>query len=229
MRRRDFIKIICGGVAAWPVAAGAQRSALPVIGYLAAGSSKAEAPLVAVFVKGLAEAGYEDGKTIQIEYRWAENQYDRLSSMADDLVRRKVDVIAATTTPAIRAAKAATATIPIVFTTIADPVQIGLVASLNRPGGNVTGATMLNVELGPKQLETLHGVVPSATVIALLINPTNPNAETQLKNTQEAALRLGLRVHVLRASAENEFDAVFAKLPRTAGRCVDYWSRRTFQ
>jgi putative ABC transport system substrate-binding protein len=212
MRRRDFIKVIGGGAAVWPLATRAQQPALPVIGYLAAGSAKAEAQLVAVFVKGLAEAGYEDGKTVQIEYRWAENQYDRLPSMAADFVRRQVGVIVATTTPAARAAKAATSTIPIVFTTIADPVQIGFVASLNRPGGNVTGATMLNVELGPKQLETLHGAVPSATVIALLVNPTNPNAETQLKNTQEAALRLGLRVHVLNASTERDFEAAFAKL-----------------
>jgi putative ABC transport system substrate-binding protein len=145
-----------------------------VIGYLAAGSSKAEAQLVAVFVKGLGEAGYEDGKTVQIEYRWAENQYDRLPSMAADFVRRQVAVIVATTTPAARAAKAATAAIPIVFTTIADPVQIGFVASLNRPGGNVTGATMLNVELGPKQLETLHGAVPSATIIALSLTRPTP-------------------------------------------------------
>jgi putative ABC transport system substrate-binding protein len=148
MRRRDFIKVIGSGAAVWPFAARAQRPAVPVIGYLAAGSSKAEAPLVAVFVKGVGEAGYEDGKTIQIEYRWAENQYDRLPSMAADLVRRQVAVIAATTTPAIRAAKAATATIPIVFTTIADPVQIGFVTRLNRPGGNVTGATMLKKTFG---------------------------------------------------------------------------------
>jgi putative ABC transport system substrate-binding protein len=182
-----------------------------------------------VFVKGLGEAGYEDGKTVQIEYRWAENQYDRLPSMAADFVRRQVGVIVATTTPAARAAKAATATIPIVFTTIADPVQIGFVASLNRPGGNVTGATMLNVELGPKQLETLHGAVPSATAIALLVNPTNPNAETQLKNTQEAALRLGLRVHVLECQHGTRFRSGFCKAARTAGRCVDYRPRRAFQ
>src|SRR5262249_23646694 len=125
--------------------------------------------------------GYEDGKNVRIEYRWAENQYDRLPSMAADLVRRNVTVITATTTPAARAAKAATTTIPIVFTTIADPVQIGFVASLNRPGGNVTGATMLSVEVGPKLLELLHGAVPSASTMALLINPANPNAEVQSK------------------------------------------------
>jgi putative ABC transport system substrate-binding protein len=167
---------------------------------------------LAAFVKGLGETGYQDGKTVQIEYRWAENQYDRLSSIAADLVRQKVTAIAAVSTPAARAAKAATATIPVVFTTIADPVQIGLVASLNRPGGNVTGVTILSVEVGPKLLELLHGVVPSATTIALLVNPTNPNAETQSKNTQEAARRLGLELHVLNASTERDFDAVFEKV-----------------
>src|SRR5476649_1042476 len=179
MRRREFITLIGGAAVAWPVAARAEQPSLPVIGYLAAGSSKAEAQLVAVFVKGLGEAGYEDGKNVRIEYQWAENQYDRLPSMAADLVRRQVAVIAATTTPAARAAKTATAAIPIVFTTIADPVQIGFVASLNRPGGNMTGVTLLSVEVGPKLLEFLHGALPSATTMALLVNPTNPNVETQ--------------------------------------------------
>jgi putative ABC transport system substrate-binding protein len=185
---------------------------MPVVGYLSAGTSSGDARPVAAFVKGLGETGYQDGKTVQIEYRWAENQYDRLSSIAADLVRQKVAVIAAVSTPAARAAKAATATIPVVFTTIADPVQIGLVASLNRPGGNVTGVTILSVEVGPKLVELLHGAVPSATTIALLVNPTNPNAETQSKNTQEAARRLGLELHVLNASTERDFDAVFAKV-----------------
>ena len=168
--------------------------------------------MVAAFVNGLGETGYVDGKNIQIEYRWAENQYDRLPGMAADLVRQQVVVIAAVSTPAARAAKAATATIPIVFTTIADPVQMGFVASLNRPGGNVTGITLLSVEAGPKLVDLLHGAVPSATIIALLVNPTNPNAETQSKNIQAAALKLGLQVHVLSASVERDLDAVFAKL-----------------
>jgi len=196
----------------WPLSARAQQPTMPVVGYLSAGTSSGDARPVAAFVKGLGETGYQDGKTVQIEYRWAENQYDRLSSIAADLVRQKVAVIAAVSTPAARAAKAATATIPVVFTTIADPVQIGLVASLNRPGGNVTGVTILSVEVGPKLLELLHGAVPSATTIALLVNPTNPNAETQSKNTQEAARRLGLELHVLNASTERDFDAVFAKV-----------------
>jgi putative ABC transport system substrate-binding protein len=153
-----------------------------------------------------------DGKNVQIEYQWAEDQYDRLPGMAADLVRKKVAIIAAPTTPAVRAAKAATATIPIVFTTIADPVQIGFVDSLNRPGGNVTGVTLLSVEVGPKLLELLHGALPSATIVALLVNPTNPNVETQSRTLLKAALKLGLQVHVLNASAERDFDAVFAKL-----------------
>ena len=211
MRRRDFIKVIGGGVAAWPLTGRAQPS-LPAVGYLAAGALNSEARLHEAFVKGLGEAGYEDGKNVRIEYRWAENQYDRLPSMAADLVRRNVTVITATTTPAARAAKAATTTIPIVFTTIADPVQIGFVASLNRPGGNVTGATMLSVEVGPKLLELLHGAVPSASTTALLINPANPNAEVQSKGIQQAALKLGLTLHVVNASTERDLDAAFAKL-----------------
>jgi ABC-type uncharacterized transport system substrate-binding protein len=212
MRRRDFIKVLGGGVAAWPLSAQAQRTAMPVIGYLAAGSPNSEARLHEAFVKGLGEAGYADGKNTRIEYRWAENQYDRLPAMAADLVRQEVAVLAATTTPAARAAKAATGTIPIVFTTIADPVQIGFVASLNRPGGNVTGATMLSVEVGPKLMELLHGAVPSAGTMILLVNPTNPNAETQSKSLQQAALKLGVKLHVLNASNERDFDTVFAKL-----------------
>jgi putative tryptophan/tyrosine transport system substrate-binding protein len=212
MRRRDFIALLGSATAAWPLSARAQQPTMPVVGYLSAGTSSGDARPVAAFVKGLGETGYQDGKTVQIEYRWAENQYDRLSSIAADLVRQKVVVIAAVSTPAARAAKAATATIPVVFTTIADPVQIGLVASLNRPGGNVTGVTLLSVEVGPKLLELLHGAVPSATTIALLVNPTNPNAETQSKNTQEAARRLGLELHVLNASTERDFDAVFEKV-----------------
>jgi ABC-type uncharacterized transport system substrate-binding protein len=212
MRRRDFIKALGVGAAAWPLAARAQRTAMPVIGYLAAGNPNSEARLVDAFVKGLGEAGYESGKNARIEYRWAENQYDQLPSMAADLVGREVAVIAATTTPAVRAAKAATGSIPIVFTTIADPVQIGFVASLSRPGGNVTGATLLSVEVGPKLVELLNAAVPSASTMVLLVNPTNPNAETQSRSIKEAALKLGLNLHVLTASIERDFDAAFAKL-----------------
>ena len=211
MQRREFITLLGSAAVALPLTARAQP-AMPVVGYLTAGNPNSDARLVEAFIKGLAKAGYEDGKNAKIEYRWAENQYDRLSSMAADLVRREVAVIAATTTPAARAAKTATGTIPIVFTTIADPVQFGLVASLNRPGGNVTGATLLSVELGPKLVELLHEAVPSAGTMVLLINPTNPNAETQSRSIQQAALKLGLNLHVLNASTEGDFDAAFTKL-----------------
>jgi putative ABC transport system substrate-binding protein len=212
VRRRDFIKMIGGGAAASPLAAQAQKLAMPVVGYLSANTSSGDARPVAAFVEGLGQRGYEDGKTVKIEYRWADGQYDRLSSMAADLVRDHVTVIAALGTPAVRATKAATTVVPVVFTTIADPVQIGFVNSLSHPGGNLTGVTLLAVEVGPKLLEILRGVVPSATIIALLLNPTNPNSETQSKNTQEAARRLGLELHILNASAERDFDAAFAKL-----------------
>jgi putative tryptophan/tyrosine transport system substrate-binding protein len=211
VRRRDFIKAI-GGAAALPIAARAQKPAVPVVAYLSAGTSDGDARPVAAFVEGLRESGYEDGKTVQIIYRWGENKYDRLPSMASDLVRDRVAAIAAFGTPAVRAAKAATTEIPVVFTTIANPVQIGFVASLNRPGGNMTGVTLLTVEVAPKLLDMVRGVVPSATAIALLLNPTNPNSETQSKSTQEAAGRLGLQLHVLNASTERDFDPAFAKL-----------------
>jgi putative ABC transport system substrate-binding protein len=212
VRRRDFIKMIGAGAATLPFAAQAQSPAIPVVGYLSANSSSGDERPTSAFVKGLGETGYEDGKTVRIAYRWADGHYDRLPSLAADLVRDKVAVIAALGTPAVRAAKAATTTIPIAFATIADPVQIGFVASLNRPGGNATGATLLAVEVGPKLLDMLSGVVPSATSIALLVNPTNPNSEMQSKNTREAASKLGLQLHVLNASTERDFDRVFAEL-----------------
>jgi putative tryptophan/tyrosine transport system substrate-binding protein len=211
MRRRDFIVLAGGAAAVWPLVARAQ-SAMPVIGILAASSATGDEQLTAALLKGLAESGYEDGKNVKIEYRWADNQYDRLPAMAADLVHQRVAVIAATTTPAAMAAKEATTAIPIVFTTISDPVQIGFVASLNRPGGNVTGATLLSVRVGPKLLELLRGAVPSATVMGLLVNPANPNADSQIRNMQSAALGLGLQLEVLKASAEGEFDAAFAQL-----------------
>jgi putative tryptophan/tyrosine transport system substrate-binding protein len=212
MKRREFITLFGGAAAAWPLTARAQTPTMPLVGYLSANTASGDARPVLAFLKGLGETGYEDGKTVKIVYRWADGQYDRLPSMAADLVRDQVAVIAALGTPAVRAAKAATTTVPIAFATIADPVQIGFVASLNRPGGNATGVTLLAVEVGPKLLEILRGVVPSATAIALLLNPTNPNSETQLKNTQEAARRLGLELHVLNASVEGDFDAAFTRL-----------------
>jgi ABC-type uncharacterized transport system substrate-binding protein len=216
MKRRDFIKVIACSAVAWPLAARAQQSAMPVIGYLGSESPDVFAGRLRAFRQGLSETGYVEGKNVTIEYRWAENKYDRFPALMADLVRREVTVIVAVTgTPPALAAKAATATIPIVFVTAGDPVALGLVASLSRPGGNLTGVATLTVELGPKQLEVLRELVPTATIVALLINPTNTtNAETLSRDLQAAARTIGLQLHVLHASTERDFDAVFASLPR---------------
>jgi putative tryptophan/tyrosine transport system substrate-binding protein len=213
MRRREFITLLGGAAAAWPLAAHAQSSGMPVIGVLNATTAGGVwVPLEAAFRQGLSDTGYAEGRNVRIEGRWAEGQYDRLPALATELTQYGVAVIVAFTTPAAQAAKAATATIPIVFTTISNPVQIGLVASLNRPGGNLTGVTVLAVEVGPKSLELLHSAEPSAKSMALLINPRNPNADAQSKNLQTAAQRLGLQLHVLNAITPSDFDAVFAKV-----------------
>ena len=203
-----------GGVAAWPLNSRAQQPALPVIGFVnVASATGGYAPHLSAFLKGLSEAGYIDGRNVAIEYRWAEGRSDRLPAMVTDLVHRQVAVIAATSTPAALAAKAATTTIPIVFTTTGDPVQLDLVTSLNRPGGNVTGVTQTNAAIAPKRLQLLHELVPAARVMALLVNPANPNlAETNTKELQVAARTLGLKLHVLNARTEGDFDGVFAKL-----------------
>src|SRR5215471_7888620 len=208
--RRQFITFLGGAAAVWPLAARAQQPVMPVVGFLGSASPDAWAGRLLAFRQGLSEIGYVDGKNVAIEYRWAEGQNDRLPAMAADLVRRQVAVIAAPgSTPAALAAQAATAIIPIVFSIGGDPVQFGLVASLNRPGGNLTGGTFLSIEVGPKRLELL----PMASVVGLLVNPTNPNlAEPTTKNLRAAAHTLGLQLHILNASTDRDFDTVFATL-----------------
>jgi ABC-type uncharacterized transport system substrate-binding protein len=213
LRRCEFITLL-GGAAAWPLAARAQQPALPVVAFLNSASPDGYVPMVAAFREGLKEAGYVEGQNVTVEYRWAGGQYDRVPVIALELVGRQVAVIVANT-PGVLAVKAAVTTTPIVFTTASDPVQIGLVASMSRPGGNVTGATALGVELAPKRLELAHELVPTASVIAALINPTNRNtAEPLLRDLQAAAHTLGLQLRVVHASTEQDFDTVFATLAR---------------
>jgi putative ABC transport system substrate-binding protein len=213
LRRREFITLL-GGLTVtsveWPLAAPAQQLGAPVIGFLSGGSPGAFGHLVAAFRRGLNEAGYVEHRNVGIEYVWAEGQIDRLPALADDLVRAKVSVICAGGPPAALAAKAATRIIPIVFTSGEDPVKIGLVASYNRPGGNVTGVAALIEVLGAKRLGLLRELVPAGTLIAVLLNPNEPTFDTQLNDVQEAARSLGQQVQLLRASTEREIDAAFA-------------------
>jgi putative ABC transport system substrate-binding protein len=213
LNRREFIALV-GGAAAWPLVAHAQQSTMPVIGFLGTISPDRWASRLHAFRQGLSETGYVEGRNVGIEYRWAEGQNDRLPALAADLVRRQVRVIATPeSTPAAFAAKAATTTIPIVFSVGVDPVAVGLVTSLNRPGGNLTGVANLNAEILPKRLELMHELVPTATTIALLVNPSNPLvAETESRDAQTAARTLGLQLHVLHASTDRDFDTVFASL-----------------
>ncbi len=213
MNRRAFI-LVLGGAAAWPLSVRAQRQAVPVIGFLNSASPVLDAERVRGFRQGLSEAGYVAGDTVAIEYRWADNQNDRLPAMAADLVRRRVSAIAAFGIPPVKAAKAATMTIPIVFQGGFDPVAVGFVTSLNRPGGNVTGVTSLGVELEPKRVELLRELVPAATLIAILVNPTNPNAEIVSRSLQAAVHALGLQSHVLHARTERDFETVFSSIVR---------------
>jgi putative ABC transport system substrate-binding protein len=213
MRRRDFIALLGGAATAWPLSARAQQPAMPVVGFLSSFTTNPR--FAAAFRQGLAEAGYVEGRNVAIEYRWAEGgQYDRLPTVAADLVGRRVAVIMASPIPAALAAKTATATIPIVFAIGSDPVESGLVASLNRPGSNITGVSFLSVALGAKRLELLRALVPKVESIALLVNPSNPNAEPQTKDTQSGAAALGLHLDVLRATSIDDFDTVFATLVR---------------
>ena len=212
MRRREFITLLGGTAVAWPLAARGQQTT-PVIGFLNAASPKAYARELAGFLKGLGETGYVEGSNLKIEYRWADDQPGRLPAMAADLVHREVAVIAATSSPAAVAAKAATTKIPIVFEIGSDPIQLGLVTSLSRPGGNVTGVTSLAVEVAQKRLELLHQLFPTARVMALLVNPAEPTiAKATANEVLMAARTFGLEVHVLNASGESDFDEVFAKL-----------------
>jgi putative ABC transport system substrate-binding protein len=216
MRRRRFIALIGGAAASWPLAARAQQQALPVVAFINAGSSDGSAPRAAAFRKGLGETGYADGQNVTVEYHWLEGHYDRLPALVTDVVRRQVAVIAApASSPASLAAKAATATIPIVFGVAEDPVQLGLVASLARPGGNVTGINLLTTEVTAKELRLLHDVVPKAVRIAVLVNPANTStAEATLQAVREAAPTIGLQIQILNASTIGEIDAAFASFAR---------------
>jgi putative ABC transport system substrate-binding protein len=215
IRRREFVSLFGGAAVAWPVAARAQQPAMPVVGFLSSRGSGDDPQLVAAVRQGLRETGFIEGQNVSIEYRFAENQNDRLPALAADLVRHQVSMITAGPPPAALAAKAASTTIPIVFEVATDPVALGLVASMNRPGGNVTGVTNLGVEIAPKRLEMLRELLPAARNIALLINPTSPFvAETLLRDSQAAAGSLGLQLHVLNASAESDFETVFATIVR---------------
>ena len=212
IRRREFIATL-GGAAAWPLTARTQQRAMPVIGYLSSGSQAISGERLRLFLRGLSEAGLSEGRNIAIEYRWAEGQYDRLPRLAADLVGRRVRVIVVPdSVVTARAAKAATSTIPVVFAIGADPVKSGLVKSLSRPGGNLTGAARLNVELEPKRLQMLHELVPAARTVALLVNPSNPNAESSSKDTAAAARSLGIALHVLNASSDRDLDLAFREL-----------------
>ena len=214
MRRREFITLLGSAVAAWPLAARAQRPAEPVIGFLNTGSPDLLPHHVAAFRQALAEAGYVEGRNVLIEYRWAAGRYDALPAMAAELVRQKVAVIVANG-PAVPPAKLATAAIPIVFVTGVDPVASGLVASLNQPGANLTGVTTLDVGLGPKLLEVLHQTVPNAIVVAALINPRNPAGGTQANQLLAAARNLGVPLNIQQANGDQEFEAVFQRLARS--------------
>ena len=212
MRRRDFIILLAGAMGGWPSAARAQQKVMPVVGFLNTGSPGPTAPFVAAFLQGLHETGYVEGQNVAIEYRWAEGNDDRLPGLAADLVGRKVDVIATIAAAPALAAKNATSTIPIVFAGVGDPIGSGLVASLARPDGNLTGFSNINVELTPKRFELLSELVPQAKIVALLVNPTNMNTENIIGEMQEAARAKAVQLVILKAATESEIDAAFATL-----------------
>jgi len=215
MKRRDFITLLGGAAAAWPLAARAQQPAMPVIGFLGAPSAAPYARYVAAVHQGLKEVGYVEHQNVAMEYRWADSQYDRLPALAADLVSRRVAVIVPIGgAPATLAAKAATSTIPIVFNLGADPIELGLVTNLNRPGGNITGIAMMIVEIETKRLELLHELAPASTSLAILLNPSNAQAQTQERDAQRAARVIGRQVLVLKAGTEHEIEMAFAALVR---------------
>jgi putative ABC transport system substrate-binding protein len=214
MRRRQFITLLGGAATAWPLAADAQQPAMPAIGFLGGGTAEGSREFVAIFRQGLVEAGYAEDRNVAIEYRWANGHYDRLPALVAELVARRVSVIAAVTLPAALAAQAATSTIPIVFMMGSDAVKSGLVASLNRPGGNVTGVSLLFNLLATKQLEFLHEVAPDAALVGLLVNPDNPNSESDTGETRTAGGALGVDILVLKVRSETELDAAFGTLIR---------------
>jgi putative ABC transport system substrate-binding protein len=219
MRRREFITLL-GGAAGWPLAARAQEPKVPVVGFLNSGTPAGLAQLTAAFRQGLNEAGYVEGRNVAIEYRWAEGQYDRLPALVGDLVSRQVTVMAATTTPAALAAKRATSSIPIVFAMGADPIAIGMVDSLSRPSGNVTGINNYMSDLGAKRLELVRELLPGAAVIGMLVNPNFPDAESQAKDMKEAARKFGQQVDVVNANSESDFNPAFATLVQQRARAL---------
>ena len=223
MRRRQFICLIGSAIAAWPVLAHAQQAAMPVIGFLGSTTADANTSRIVAFRQGLAQVGYIEGRNVAIEYRWADGKYDRLPEMASELAHREVALIIAQSTHAALAAKAATTTIPIVFEIGADPVAFGLVANLSRPDGNLTGIATLNVELAAKRLELLHELIPTATIVGLLVNPTGPLGETLSKDVQAASDKLGLQLHVLRASAEGRLRQGIFDFAQIARRRARHW------
>jgi putative ABC transport system substrate-binding protein len=217
MRRREFIAIV-GATALCPLAARAQQPAKPVVGFLNVGKGDASAFLQAAFRAGLKEAGYTEGQNVTVEYRWADGHFDRLPSLAADLVHRQVTVIAATTTPGALAAKNTGTTIPIVFETAGDPIRLGLVKSLNHPGDNVTGVTQLSSELISKRLGLLHELIPAAKLVGLLVDQADPRAEAQVADMNEAARDLNLQIHIVKASNEDEIDKAFANISQVGAR-----------
>ena len=218
IRRREFITLLGGATAAWPLAARAQQAAMPVVGFLSARSARDSALLLPAFHQGLKKAGYVEGQNVAIEYRWADDHYDRLPALAADLVRHKAAVIVAAVSASALAAKAATSSIPIVFTIGGDPVRLGLVAGLNRPGGNATGVSLLTVELLPKRLELLREVIPNVTAVGVFVNPASPTIDLQLREIQDAAHSLGLQLHVVNATSERDFDRAFATFVQLQAR-----------